>query len=777
MAGTLGTTRFDYDAVGNVTKVTLPDWSTLSYTYDGAHRLTQIQDTADNKLVLTLDAMGNRTKEELFDPNAVLAHTRSRVFDALNRLWKDIGTLNQTTEYAYDANGNLTSGTDPLGRTTSYGFDALNRLASLTDPAGGQTRFGYDGLDQLNALTDPRNLRTSYAVSGLGERLGVSSPDTGATLNTFDAAGNLVSATDARGVTAVRTYDALNRLIQLQYPDQSLVFTWDSTPNGVGRLAQATDASGSTQFAYDALGRVATVTHAPANQPPLAVGYRWNNADQLVGLTLPSGRQLTYSYWNRRVVGIQLDGQALVGPVFYRPHGGFDGYYYNAGQWHYRQYDLDGRILWQNAGNYLKSYHWDLAGRLFESTDNNWQRTQSFSYDSLDRLVQSILNTTVWGYAYDAAGNRTQSHTAWVPEFYQADSASNRLLARGSRAYLYDAAGHQLSDGVIADSYDAAGRLVRSQLAASVTSYRYNAWGQRTEKAAGTTLTRFAYDVKGHLVGEYNQAGAPIQEFVWLDDLPVALLDYAAGSPRVHHIVADHLGTPREVTDGANRTVWRWEGEPFGVTAPQDDPDGDGVRLTLNLRFPGQYFDAETNRNYNYFRDYDPGTGRYVQSDPIGLAGGVNTYSYVGGNPLSFIDFFGLDRQATGPAIVWTDMSGGRTVFYDPVSQDYFQFPTNNDVTPNSKPGAAGPYNGVFTYCQYPNTDDFGTAKWRTTDSRQRWVHGGGTGLSQPLAPRQGWRPTLGCTRAQNEDVEKLCSKSDQWTNNNPGRPIPYSRW
>lgn len=98
------------------------------------------------------------------------------------------------------------------------------------------------------------------------------------------------------------------------------------------------------------------------------------------------------------------------------------------------------------------------------------------------------------------------------------------------------------------------------------------------------------------------------------------------------------------VNPPTNAIIWRWDltGSAFGNHARQANPDGDGANYALNLRYPGQYYDGESGLHYNYFRDYDPATGRYVQSDPIGLGGGVNTYSYVGGQPLSKFDPLGL---------------------------------------------------------------------------------------------------------------------------------------
>jgi RHS repeat-associated protein len=113
------------------------------------------------------------------------------------------------------------------------------------------------------------------------------------------------------------------------------------------------------------------------------------------------------------------------------------------------------------------------------------------------------------------------------------------------------------------------------------------------------------------------------------------------GAPIAYFIHADHIDTPRVVVDRSNSVRWRWLAEPFGATAAETNPSGLGA-FAFNLRFPGQYLDQESGLHYNYFRDYDASVGRYVQSDPVGLAGGINTYAYVEGDPLSGIDPQGL---------------------------------------------------------------------------------------------------------------------------------------
>jgi len=212
----------------------------------------------------------------------------------------------------------------------------------------------------------------------------------------------------------------------------------------------------------------------------------------------------------------------------------------------------------------------------------------------------------------------------------------------------YDSAGNISSDSAAYTStYNLAGRLSTMLRSGVTTTFTYDAMGRRVRKfsSSGTASTViFAYGLAGHLIGEYGSTGAAIREYVWLGDVLVAVFSpdvVVANAPLVYFIHADHLDTPRLVLDRSNGIRWRWLAEPFGTTAPEANPQGLGA-FAFNLRFPGQYADSETGLNYNFFRDYDPSTGRYVQSDPIGLVGGINTYTYVAGQPTKFSDPTGL---------------------------------------------------------------------------------------------------------------------------------------
>lgn len=275
-----------------------------------------------------------------------------------------------------------------------------------------------------------------------------------------------------------------------------------------------------------------------------------------------------------------------------------------------------------------------------------------------------------WTLGYDANGNRTSVVLNGTTSTYTTPTTSNRLtsVTNPARSLGYDNAGNTTSDGYSA-TYNLAGRLATLLKAGVTTTYSVDGQGRRVRKldstgAASTVV--FVYDQGGQLLGEYNSNGAAIREYVWLGNTPVAVFTpdpaSATNPPLVYFIHTDHLNTPRVVVNPSGALRWSWIAEPFGTTAPNTNPAALGA-FAFNLRFPGQYADSESGLFYNFFRDYDGSIGRYTQSDPIGLAGGINTYAYVGGNPVSRTDPYGLWAVTID---AFTGVGGGMTFGRDP---------------------------------------------------------------------------------------------------------------
>jgi YD repeat-containing protein len=536
------TTIYSYDAVGQLVRVTLPDGSSLAYGYDAAHRLIGIADSLGNSIAYTLDAMGNRTREDVLDPAGSLAQTRSRVFDPLNRLAQDIGAQFQTTQYAYDGQGNITSVTDPLGHFTSNTYDALNRLVAVTDPAGGVTRYVYDGIDQLVAVSGPRNLTTSYNYDGLANLNAQTSPDTGGTVNTYDSAGNLLIQTDAKGQTTSYAYDALNRVTSIRFADGSKQdYGYDQGTNGLGRLtffAETNPAAKITivhDYAYDAHGRP-VLENRTMNGVNYAFGYAYDAAGRLAGLAYPSGRTVTYGFdalgrINQvSTTALPAAGgatQIVASNILYQPFGGVKSYQLGNGQIYSRSYDQDGRIASYGAGSQLFSLGYDAAGRIVSIADAANASSNSYRYDSLDRLASAITPATSFAYAYDAVGNRTSKTVGSATDSYTYAATSNRLASiAGStaRSFSFDANGSTLADGVNQYAYDARGRMASATSAMGTTFYQVNALGQRVRKTNPTDDRVFLYDLRGHLIAETSPTGAVKREYLYLNDIPLAVI-------------------------------------------------------------------------------------------------------------------------------------------------------------------------------------------------------------------------------------------------------------
>jgi RHS repeat-associated protein len=273
----------------------------------------------------------------------------------------------------------------------------------------------------------------------------------------------------------------------------------------------------------------------------------------------------------------------------------------------------------------------------------------AYAYDALDRLTAQT-DTATTAYTYDPSGNRLSADHAGTLHPYTYQPQSNRLATLDGQALTHDPAGHLTQDAQgRTHTYNQAGRLTAvHQGATLIAAYTYGADGRRSHKRVGAAVTVFLYDPDGRLLAEARADGTPIRDYLWHDDVPVAQID-AMGTDTLTYLHPDHLGTPRLGTDATATPVWRWEGDAFGASPPDEDPDANGQSTTVHLRFPGQYFDAETGRHENWFRYYDPKLGRYVTSDPIGLDGGLNTYLYANANPLTYADPEGLEAVIPWP--------------------------------------------------------------------------------------------------------------------------------
>jgi RHS repeat-associated protein len=438
---------------------------------------------------------------------------------------------------------------------------------------------------------------------------------------------------------------------------------------------------GNSPYSYDPFGNITEQVHTELGVR-YTTAYAYDAGDRVISMTYPDGREVTYL---RDAIGritaitttVNAETTTLLDAVAYRADGLLTARRFGNGLSETRAYDLQGHIKTQALGAVgSRAYRYDANANLTALSAHTLD--MSYAYDALDRLEHETVASASQRFSYDPNANRTRETLGITTLAYRYTPASNRLEQLGDIAVTLDAAGHTTAAGPWGFRYNGSGRLARVVRAARVQArYAYNAQGLRTRKlerrAAGPRLTLYHYDVTGRLIAETRADRTLIRTYVWAEGRALAQIEPTPGGETLLYLHTDHLNTPRLATDPEGTVIWRWEGAAFGNTPPNEDPDGDGSPVTINLRFPGQYYDQETGLHYNWNRYYDPRTGRYITSDPIGLLGGINTYAYVGSNPLVRTDVFGLD---------WT---------YDTSTGTISQTDANGNVT-NSWPAGSGPW-------------------------------------------------------------------------------------
>jgi len=314
-------------------------------------------------------------------------------------------------------------------------------------------------------------------------------------------------------------------------------------------------------------------------------------------------------------------------------------------------YDLQGRmldktLLAQDASTVVdeRFYQYDADNNITARTGTPGDH--SYRYDAVDRLIeQDITGAENIQYRYDLNGNRLSrtidADSDIIEDLLSYQPDSNRLAEVISTELPNRATQSQQSW-----TYNQANRMsAYLQDGTTITEYIVNSQGQRSHKIAPATAnqTIYHYSLAGyHILTETttDASNTTGKDYIWVNGEPIAQINSSNGADTINYLHTDHLLTARLATDATGLIIWRWEGEAFGDVQPQEL-----TTVTINLRFPGQYYDKESGLFYNMFRDYNPATGRYVQSDLIGLDGGINTYAYVLLNPNTLTDALGLQSD------------------------------------------------------------------------------------------------------------------------------------
>jgi|GEM_PF-863916 len=655
---------FTYNVDGDLTSSRRSDGSGLAMYYNSAGYLDSIVDPLGSRYAYEYDSLGNAVSEKIFTRDGVLRRQTEYTYDDRHQLTLIAGPHGDTTRFSYSSVGTVDTVWDGLSHRTVSRIDPLRRVVAAVQPNSGdsiKTEYQYDLHDNVTKVIDPDGNQYVFSYDDKDNVVYDSCGVTGVTRYGYDAAGNPAWEKNAAGDSIAFKYDALNRPTGILYPDsQNVRFVYDGTefPYGMGRPYMDSTAACWVKYQYDSKGRLYKELRRFAQDTmTYATSYHYDKSDNIDTLTYPTGRKVAYTYDSaNNVVRVRLysDGQwkILADSIRYAPFGEAESWILGNGIKVSVGLDSSYRVdsISTNPDTVARiRYTLNAADNITGITNGlDSLADRAFVYDDTYRLIEARSRDypdTLQKYHYCPNGNRDTvicytDSTVDTSVYLYTDNRLTQVIGSVAISFSYDALGNvtRVVKGTDTTTfqYSDAGTLTGVD-SGSTASYSYDSRFRRIRKVvAGSIVTRYIPGGEGQILTEYAITGGWNRDYIYLNGQLLARVGSAAGEG-IQYVVNDQLGTPMALVDSAKTVRWRAKWYPFGeVYAEFVSTDND-------VRFPGQISNDETGLYYNWHRYYSPQFGRYYQVDPMGLQGGdYNVYRYANGNPIMYIDPYGL---------------------------------------------------------------------------------------------------------------------------------------